>query len=92
MELKIASAGTFESGDILIRIEPAEKKGLEIELDSSVADQFGVQIKKVITDTLEGLGISDAKVKAIDKGALDCTIRARVTAAAVRASGKDVWK
>ncbi len=92
MELKNASAGTFESGDILIRIEPAEKKGLEIELDSSVADQFGVQIKKVITDTLEGLGISDAKVKAIDKGALDCTIRARVTAAAVRASGKDVWK
>ena len=92
MELKNASAGTFESGYILIRIEPAEKKGLEIELDSSVADQFGVQIKKVITDTLEGLGISDAKVKAIDKGALDCTIRARVTAAAVRASGKDVWK
>ena len=25
------------------------------------------------------------------KGALDCTIRARVTAAAVRATGKDVW-
>ncbi|MBO7365112.1 MAG: citrate lyase acyl carrier protein [Bacteroidales bacterium] len=92
MELKNASAGTFESGDILIRIDPAEKKGLEIELESSVADQFGVQIKKVISETLEGLGISDAKVKAIDKGALDCTIRARVTAAAVRASGKDVWK
>lgn len=92
MELKNASAGTFESGDILIRIDPAEKKGLEIDLESSVADQFGVQIKKVISETLEGLGISDAKVKAIDKGALDCTIRARVTAAAVRASGKDVWK
>ncbi|MBO4817132.1 MAG: citrate lyase acyl carrier protein [Bacteroidales bacterium] len=92
MELKNASAGTFESGDILIRIDPAEKKGLEIELESSVADQFGVQIKKVISETLEGLGICDAKVKAIDKGALDCTIRARVTAAAVRASGKDVWK
>jgi len=92
MELKNASAGTFESGDILIRIEPSVQKGLEIELDSSVADQFGVQIKKVIAETLEGLGISDAKVKAIDKGALDCTIRARVTAAAVRASGKDVWK
>lgn len=92
MELKNASAGTFESGDILIRIDPAEKKGLEIELESSVADQFGVQIKKVISETLKGLGISDAKVKAIDKGALDCTIRARVTAAAVRASGKDVWK
>ena len=27
-----------------------------------------------------------------DKGALDCTIRARGTAAAVRATGKDVWE
>ena len=33
-----------------------------------------------------------AHVKATDKGALDCTIRARVTAAAVRATGKDVWE
>ena len=57
-----------------------------------MAAQFGRQIKSVITETLEGLGISDAYVKATDKGALDCTIRARVTAAAVRATGKDVWK
>ena len=54
--------------------------------------QFGRQIKAVITETLEGLGVIDAHVQAIDKGALDCTIRARVTAAAVRATGKDVWK
>ena len=42
--------------------------------------------------TLEGLGVENATVRVVDKGALDCTIRARVTAAAVRASGKDVWK
>lgn len=88
--MKEASAGTLESGDILIQIAPSE--GLEIELQSSVAAQFGRQIKAVITETLEGLGINDAYVKAVDKGALDCTIRARVTAAAVRATGKDVWK
>ena len=64
----------------------------KVDLQSSVAAQFGRQIKAVITDTLEGLGIKDAHVEAIDKGALDCTIRARVTAAAVRATGKDVWK
>ena len=74
----------------MIQIAPA--KGLEIELQSSVAAQFGRQIKEVIKDTLEGLGVNDAYVKAVDKGALDCTIRARVTAAAVRATGKDVWK
>ena len=92
MEIKEAFAGTLESGDILIRMAPAEKEGLEIDLDSTVAYQFGRQIKSVITETLQGLGINDAKVTATDKGALDCTIRARVTAAAVRATGKDVWK
>ena len=86
-----ASAGTLESGDILIQIAPAQK-GLEIELQSSVAAQFGRQIESVIKETLEGLGVDNAYVKAVDKGALDCTIRARVTAAAVRATGKDVWK
>ena len=63
-----------------------------MDLQSSVAAQFGRQIKAVITQTLEGLGVTDAHVQAVDKGALDCTIRARVTAAAVRATGKDVWK
>ena len=92
MEMKDAMAGTLESGDILIQISPADAPGLQIELDSTVAYQFGNQIKKVITETLEGLNISQAHVKATDKGALDCTIRARVTAAAVRATGEDVWK
>lgn len=88
--IKEAIAGTLESGDIMINIGPGD--GLQIDLQSSVAAQFGKQIKTVITETLEGLGIRDARVQAVDKGALDCTIRARVTAAAVRATGKDVWK
>ena len=79
MEITNAVAGTLESG-------------LQVELQSTVAAQFGRQIKAVITETLTGLGIDNAYVKATDKGALDCTIRARVTAAAVRATGKDVWK
>ena len=88
--MKDAIAGTLESGDIMINIGPGN--GLEIELQSSVEAQFGRQIRELIKDTLEGLGVKDARVKAIDKGALDCTIKARVTAAAVRATGKDVWK
>ena len=90
MEIKNAVAGTLESGDIMIQIAPGD--GLQVDLQSSVSAQFGRQIKAVITETLEGLGIDNAYVKATDKGALDCTIRARVTAAAVRATGKDVWK
>ncbi len=91
MEINNAFAGTLESGDIMVQISPSEKEGIEINLNSTVAYQFGNQIKSVITETLKGLGIENATVTATDKGALDCTIRARVTAAAVRATGKDVW-
>lgn len=92
MEIKNAVAGTLESGDIQVQIAPNDKPGLQINLESSVAFQFGEQIKKVITETLTELGVDNAVVQANDKGALDCTIRARVTTAAVRATGKDVWK
>lgn len=92
MEIKNAVAGTLESGDIMVQISPAETQGLHIDLDSTVAAQFGRQIRAVIEETLAGLGVTDAEVKATDKGARDCTIRARVTAAAVRATGVDVWE
>lgn len=92
MKLQNSFAGTLESGDILVELSEAQAPGLTINLNSTVAYQFGEQIKNVITETLQGLGINDAVVDATDKGALDCTIRARVTAAAVRATGKDVWE
>ena len=92
MELKTSTAGTMESGDVMIQIAPTDSPGLNVELQSSVEYQFGDQIRQVITETLTSLGVTQADVHATDKGALDCTIRARVTAAAVRATGKDVWK
>lgn len=81
-----ASAGTVESSDIIVRIEPREEKGLEIHLTSSVMQQFGKKIEKVIRETLDGLGVENARVEAVDKGALDCTVRARTAAAAYRAA------
>ena len=47
MEIKNAVAGTLESGDIMIQIAPGD--GLQVELQSSVAAQFGRQIKELIT-------------------------------------------
>ncbi len=91
MELKTASAGTLESGDIIVEISPATSKGIDIQLKSTVSYQFGEQIKKVISETLAELNITDACVNATDKGALDCTIKARTIAAACRAAGKDLW-
>lgn len=83
---EVGIAGTLESSDITISIEPNEGKGIEIMLTSTVERQFGRQVRKAIMDSLEEMGITDALVNANDKGALDCTIRARVMTAANRAT------
>lgn len=91
---KTGIAGTLESSDILLEIEPKDSEGIEILLDSPVEKQFGDQIRKVIIDTLKELGINRALVRAKDRGALDCVIRARVQAAAYRSaeSSEYSWK
>lgn len=85
--IKSSMAGTVESSDILIMLEPKEESGIEIQLQSSVEKQFGRQIKKVILETLAKLGVQNVKIIATDKGALDCTIKARVQSAVFRAAG-----
>ena len=87
---KAGIAGSMESGDILIELEHATG-GIEIELNSTVNNQYGKQIKAVIEQTLLACGIRAAHVRAVDKGALDCTIRARVTAAAHRGANDDTF-
>lgn len=85
MEIKKAAvAGTLESSDAMVTIEPNEK-GIEFELESTVIHQFGHSIRKTVLETLERLGVTDAKVRVVDKGALDCTLKARVEGAVYRA-------
>lgn len=79
----IGIAGTMESGDIYIEMEPCTQ-GITITLDSIVESQFGNQIRRVICETLKECGVDGVSIRAIDKGALDCTIRARVMAAIYR--------
>lgn len=83
MLIKTASAGTLESSDILIQLEPSSN-GIEIYLESAVIYQFGDQIRAVIAETLHEAGVKSARVKATDRGALDCTIKARVLTAVMR--------
>jgi len=79
-------AGTIESSDIMITVAPAATgSGLAIELTSPVMKKYGRQIRAVITATITAFGVEDAVVQANDKGALDCTIRARSEAAVSRA-------
>lgn len=87
MEIKKnAVAGTLESCDILIIVDQNESPEISISLDSSVEKQFGQQIRSVIEETLKKLGVTAAKVNAVDKGALDCTIQARTITAVHRAA------
>lgn len=92
--MKTGIAGTMESSDIMVTLEPNSESGLVINLLSTVEKQFGDQIRRVIADTLSSLGMHDVIVHANDKGALDCVIRARVQAAALRALGREQfnWK
>ena len=86
MEINKSSvAGTMESSDIMITVEPGSGS-IEIDLKSVVEKQFGRQIRSVITNTLAQLDINSAKVTAVDKGALDCTIQARLKTAVQRAA------
>lgn len=64
-------------------IEEGDGK-VEFSLESSVISQYGNQIRKVALETLNNLGVNNAKVTMIDKGALDCIIKARIEAAVYR--------
>lgn len=88
MEIKKAAiAGTLESSDAQVTVEPGEGT-LELSIESSVINQFGKQIKAVLTQTLNRLEVTDAKVRVVDKGALDCTLKARLECAVFRANGQ----
>ena len=94
MEIKQAAiVGTLESSDIQISIMPNSGQGLEIQLQSAVKAQFGDSIIATMTEVLESFGITDAFVDAVDRGALDWVIRARMQAACCQATlTKFDWK
>lgn len=85
--IKSALAGTVESSDLLVRVEPGEGR-LELTVESLVLERFGRQIRASAEEVLAALGVEDAKVFIDDRGALDCVIRARVETALRRAAGE----
>ena len=80
--LKSAAAGTLESSDCMVTVEPGE--GISLDLTSSVMNQYGRQIKAAVLETLDRLDVKNANVTVVDKGALECTLKARVECAVFR--------
>ncbi len=85
---KVASSGTLESSDLYVLIEPSQN-GIELDLQSSVKNQFEKHIRATISDVLMRLDVKNAKIMIVDKGALDCTIKARLENAIFRACEED---
>ena len=86
MEIKKAAmAGTLESSDAQVTVEPGTN-GIDLSIESSVIHQFGRQIRAVVLETLNRLEVANAKVTVVDKGALDCTLKARVECAVYRSN------
>lgn len=83
---KTAMAGTLESSDAQVTVEPGT--GIALDIESSVLNQYGRQIRATVLETLKRLEVMDAKVKVVDKGALDCTLKARVECAVFRSCGR----
>ena len=73
--------------DALVEVSPAP--GVELEIESAVMAQFGDAIEKCVREVLAQFAVEGAAVRVTDRGALDCTIRARVEAAVKRAAKED---
>lgn len=86
--VKNAIAGTLESSDVQVMIEPSTD-GLNINLNSSVIKQYGDQILETVHEVLAKLEVTNASISIQDQGALDCTIKSRVQTAVFRASDSE---
>lgn len=82
--LRRASAGTMQSSDLMVLVEPSD--ALSIDIESTVKKQYEHLIRGQVEATLRDLGVETGTIRISDRGALDYAISARVQAAVQRAS------
>jgi len=83
--LKKGQAGTMQSSDLMVIVEPASE--LTIEIESTVKKQFEHLIRARIEQVLAKFGVTSGLINVSDRGALDYAIEARLEAALQRAGG-----
>jgi citrate lyase subunit gamma (acyl carrier protein) len=80
-----SQAGTFESSDLVILIEPLEEnQGRKIEIESAVMLQYGNNLKSIVDELLDAYQLTDIHLILKDKGALEPVVRARIETAIKR--------
>jgi citrate lyase subunit gamma (acyl carrier protein) len=82
--VKPSTAGTMQSSDLIVHVEPADR--LEIQIESTVKRQFEHLIRERVEAVLSRHAVTRAIVKVSDRGALDYAIEARVDTALRRAA------
>ena len=83
--VKKGQAGTMQSSDLMVTVEPADT--LTIEIQSTVKKQFEHLIRARLEQVSGKLGVASGKISVSDRGALDYAIEARLEAALNRAGG-----
>ncbi len=78
-------SGAEIRSDLHVRIEPRERGGMDIELESRVKPYYGDSIRRQAEEVLEALGVRHARVQIHDEGALPFVIAARIEASVRRA-------
>ncbi len=85
-------AGSFESCDamVIVTLPPPggganAPGGISLHLESPSPAVCGERMRRVALETLRNLGVNDADVDIRERGALDCTLAARVETAVRRA-------
>ena len=83
--LKKGQAGTMQSSDLMVIVEPAPE--LTIEIESTVKKQFEHLIRAKLEQVLAKFGVASGRISVSDRGALDYAIEARLETALLRAGG-----
>ena len=78
-------AGSDVRSDLRVAFEERNSGGIEVELQSRVDLYYGEAIRAQAKNVLHALGISHARVRIVDEGALPFVIDARIEAAVLRA-------
>ncbi len=84
--VKKGQAGTMQSSDLMVTVEPAET--LTIEIQSTVKKQFEHLIRAKLEEVLARFEVTAGRIEISDRGALDYAIVARLQAALNRAGGQ----
>lgn len=80
-----AVAGTLESSDLFVEVEPNEEFLLWV---TSSATQFRDVIEQHVRQELAKLNVTNGQWRITDSGALNCIITARLQAAALRGANQ----